>query len=59
MFIVDLTPQQNNNQMCVIKSLFNCRIVFKPSRPIRDIRQYANCQNYRMQKSMVIESLST
>lgn len=46
MFIVELSPQQNNKEIYNVKSLLHCRIIFEPPRPVKDIPQCANCQNY-------------
>lgn len=46
MFVVELNPKANNKQIYDIKHLLNCRISVEPPKPVRNIPQCANCQQY-------------
>jgi len=46
MYFIDLKPNVNNKQIYDTKFHLNCRIIFEPPRPKRQIPQCARCQRY-------------
>ena len=46
MFVVELEPKSTNKDIYCIKSLLHSRVTFEPPRPVRQVPQCGNCQQY-------------